>query len=67
MNVTNWAEKVDEKNEVICLVFMFPSWVMVVKLSKKVHILKFNADLSKRSKPIKAIYCNYVEGLVAHF
>ena len=29
------AEKVDEKNGVICLVSMFPSWVMVLKLSKK--------------------------------
>ena len=26
------AEKVDEKNEVICLVSMFSSWVMVLKL-----------------------------------
>ena len=50
------AEKVDEKNGVICLVSMFPSWVMVFKLSKKVHFLQFCADLSKTSKPIKAFY-----------
>ena len=50
------AEKVDEKNGVICLVSMFPSWVMVFKLSKKVHFLQFCADLSKKSKSIKAIY-----------
>ena len=50
------AEKVDEKNGVICLVSMFPSWVMVLKLSKKVHFLQFCADLSKKSKSIKAIY-----------
>ena len=50
------AEKVDEKNGVICLVSMFPSWVMVHKLSKKVHFLQFCADLSKKSKSIKAIY-----------
>ena len=50
------AEKVDEKNGVICLVSMFPSWVMVFKLSKKVHFLQFCADLSKKSKPIKAFY-----------
>ena len=37
MNVTNRAEKVDWKNGTICLVSMFPSWVMVLKLSKKVH------------------------------
>ena len=29
------TEKVDEKNGVFCLVSMFPSWVMVRKLSKK--------------------------------
>ena len=50
------AEKVDEKNGVICLVSMFPSWVMVLKLSKKVHFLQFCADLSKKSKSVKAIY-----------
>ena len=50
------SEKVDEKNGVICLVSMFPSWVMVLKLSKKVHFLQFCADLSKKSKSVKAIY-----------
>ena len=38
------AEKVDEKNGVICLVSMFPSWIMVFKLSKKYR------------KSVKAIY-----------
>ena len=50
------VEKVDEKNGVICLVSMFPSWVMVFKLSKKGHFLQFCADLSKKSKSVKAIY-----------
>ena len=50
------AEKVDEKNGIICLVFMFPSWVMVCKLSKKVHFLQICADFSKKSKFVKAIY-----------
>ena len=50
------AEKVDEKNGIICLASMFPVWVMVLKLSKKVHFLQFCADLSKNSKSIKAIY-----------
>ena len=48
------SEKVDEKNGVICLVSMFPSWVMVLKLSKKVQFLQFCADLGKKSKSIKA-------------
>ena len=50
------VEKVDAKNGVICLVSMFPSWVMVRKLSKKVHFLQFCADLSKKSKLVKVIY-----------
>ena len=33
--------KVDETTGVICLVFMFPSWVMVLKLSKKVYFCDF--------------------------
>ena len=37
MNVTVRAEKVDGKNRVICLVSMFSSWVMVLKLCKKVY------------------------------
>ena len=56
MNNTVRLEKVDEKNAVIGLVSMFPSWVMALKLSKKVHFLQFCADLSKKSKSVKAIY-----------
>ena len=48
MNVTNsW---------IICLVSMFLSRVMVLKLAKKVHFLQFCADLSKKSESIEAIY-----------
>ena len=50
------AEKVDENNGVICLASMFPSWVMVLTLSKKLHFLEFCADLSKKSKSVKAIH-----------
>ena len=48
--------KIDEKNGTIFLVSMFSSWVIVLKLSKKVHFLQFCADLSKKSKSVKAIY-----------
>ena len=47
------AQKVDEKNRVI---FLFPSWVMALKLPKIVYFLKICAHLSKKSKSIKAIY-----------
>ena len=50
------SEKVDEKNGVTCLVFVFSSWVMVLKLSEKVHFLKFCADLTEKCKSIRAIY-----------
>ena len=49
-------EIVDEKIGVLCLVSIFPSWVMVRKLSKKVYFLQFCAELSKKSKSVKAIY-----------
>ena len=49
------AEKVDQKNWVICLVSMFPSRAMIRELSKKVHVLLFWADLSNESKDARAI------------
>ena len=55
MLLTVRAEKVDEKNEVICLVSIFPSWFMVLKLCV---VLQFCADLSKKSKSVRAI-CIY--------
>ena len=59
------SEKVNEKNGVICLISMFPSCVMVLKLSTKVHFLQFCADLSKKSMSIKAIYI-YASGRSRH-
>ena len=47
MNNTSKVEKVDKK---IRSFF----WVMVLKLSKKVHFLQFCADLNKKSKSLKA-------------
>ena len=50
------AVKVFEKYGVISLVSMFSFWVMVFELSKKIQFLQICADLSKKSKSIKAIY-----------
>ena len=50
------AEKKDEKNGVICVVLMFPSWIMTLKLSKKVHFFNFVMTSAKKSKYVKAIY-----------
>ena len=41
---------------IVDVVSMFHAWVMVLKLSKKVHFLQYYANLSKKSKPVKAIY-----------
>ena len=49
-------KKYMKKNAFICLVSVFPSRVMVYKLSKKEQFLQFCADLSKKSKPVKAIH-----------
>ena len=62
------AEKVDEKNGVICVVFMFPSWVMILELSKKVHFFQFCADLSKKSlSMLKQFTYMHLKRLVMRF
>ena len=47
------AEKVDQKNGVIC--FLPELWSKTVQ-KKKVFLLQLCADLNKKSKSIKAIY-----------
>ena len=61
------AGKVDEKNRVICIFSMFPSLIMVFKLSKKVHFLQFCEDLSKKFKSVKAIYIYALKVLITLF
>ena len=52
------VKKLDENNDFICLVFVFPSeaWVMVLKLPKLVHFLQICAALSKKSESNKTTY-----------
>ena len=50
------VEKVDGKIGGICLVSMFPSWVMDRNLPKIVHFSQFYNDLSKKSSSVKTIY-----------
>ena len=50
--------KVYEKNEVISIVFMFPSHVMVLKLYKKAKFLQFCAKFSNNLSLLKQFsYC----------
>ena len=37
MSQTGRVEEIDGENGVLCLIYMFPFRVMVLKLSKKVH------------------------------
>ena len=46
------AEKVDERNGVICLVSMFPFWVVVLKFSE---IFKVKCKIFRISKPFKEL------------
>ena len=50
------AQKLNEKNGVICLVSFSRSWVMVLNLPKIVYFLQISADFRKKSKANKAIY-----------
>ena len=57
--IQNWmlqTVRADKADVVICLVSMFPSWVMVNKLSKKGHFKQFWADVSMKSKSLKGTY-----------
>ena len=50
-------EKVDEKNGVIYEVFMFPSRVMILKLSKKVHFFNLCWPQQKSLSMLKQLLC----------
>ena len=49
-------EKQMKSNGIICLVFMAPSWVMVLNLSKIVSFMQFFADISRKLNFFIAIY-----------
>ena len=65
MNFDNFemvrSRKVDEKDRVICLVFMSPSWITVLRLSKILSFLHFFADVSNQSKAVIAVYVYAIE------
>ena len=60
-------EKVDEKNGVICLVSMFPSWVMVLKLPKKVYFCNFVLTSAGNLSLLKQFTYMHLKGLIMHF
>ena len=60
-NVTNRAEKAEEKNY---LISMFPSKVMVLKLSEELQYLQFCAHLNQKPKSVKTIYIYALKVLI---
>ena len=64
---TVWVEKVDKKNSVVCLVLLFPSWVMALKFFRKLHFLQIFTDFSKTPKYVKAICILHLKVLTTHF
>ena len=50
---TDRAQKVDQKNGIICLVIMFTPGCMVIKMSQMAHFFAFSAD--DRKKPVAAL------------
>ena len=50
-----------------CLLFMFPSWVMVLNFSRKVYCLQLCASFSKKSKSVETIYIFHLKVLTTLF
>ena len=59
--------KLDERNGVICLVSIFPSWVMGLKLSKKVGFCNFVLTSARNLSLLKQFTYMHLKGLVTHF
>ena len=57
-----WAQRVDKKNDVICLV-MYTSKVMVIRMSKMAHLMYFllNAEKNRASLGKWVRYLNVSE------
>ena len=53
---TDRVQRVDGKNRVICLVIMFPPWVMVIKMSKMAHFLYLLLMPAKVSQRLDKIF-----------
>ena len=66
-NVINRAEKVDEKNGVLCLVSMFPSWIMVIKLSKKCIFWNFVVTSARNLSLLKQFRYKHLNVFITLF
>ena len=55
------------KNGVICQVSVFPIWVMVLNLTKKVHFLQFAPTSTRNLSLLKQFKYMRLKGLATHF
>ena len=53
---TDRAQRVDEKNGIICLFIMFPHRVMIIKMSKMAHVLYFRLMTAKISHNLRKVF-----------
>ena len=60
------SQKVHEKNGVICLVSILPSWVMVLKLSKKCIFCNFMLTSARNLSLLKQFTYIHLKRLVTH-
>ena len=67
VNITNRLEKVDEKNGVICLVYMLRSWFMVLKLSIKCIFCNFVLTSARNLSQLKQFTYMHLKSLVTNF
>ena len=65
-HITNRLEKEDEQNGFICLVSMLPSWVMVLKLSKKCIFCNFVLTSTRNLILLKQFTYVHLKCLVTH-
>ena len=61
------AQKVDEKNGVICLISFFLSWVMVLKLPKIVHFWKFVLTSARNLNILKQFISIHLKDFIMLF
>ena len=61
------VKKVDKKYGVTLLVSMFPSWVVVLKLSKKAHFCNFVLASTRNLILLKQFTYVQLKGLEMHF
>ena len=67
MNITNRAQKADEKKWGHLPNFLFPSWVMVLKLARREHFCKFVLTSARNLNLLKQFISIHLKDLIMLF